>query len=54
MQKKLDMTDAFEEYAPAGFEKNLGIMDTARFKSVMGILFGGELQHSVLQITTAR
>lgn len=49
VNKKLDMTDAFEEYAPSGFEKNLGIMDTARFKSVMGLLFGGELQDNVLQ-----
>ena len=43
------MTDTFEEYSPTGFEKNLGIMDTARFKSVMGYLFGGELTGQVLQ-----
>ena len=49
VNKKLDMTDALDEYTGAGYEKNLGIMDTGRFKSTMGLLFGGELSHEVLQ-----
>jgi len=49
VNKKLDMTDAFDEYAGSGYEKNIGIMDTQRFKSVMGILFGGELTGHTLQ-----
>ena len=49
VNKKLDMTDALDEYTGAGYEKNIGIMDTARFKSVLGLLFGGELTQPILQ-----
>ena len=34
--KRLDMTDAFEEYAGTGTEKNSGIMAKNRFRSTMG------------------
>ena len=30
VNKKLDMTDSFEEYCAAGYDKNVGIMDTQR------------------------
>ena len=49
VNKKLDMTDAFEEYCAAGYDKNMGVMDTQRFTSVMGMLFGGELSSAVLR-----
>ena len=49
INKKLDMTDAFEEYAGSGYEKNMGVMDKNRFRSTMGLLFGGVLSRELLQ-----
>ena len=47
--KRLDMTDAFEEYAGTGTEKNSGVMAKNRFRSTMGTLFrGGFLTGDVL------
>ena len=37
---KLDMTDALEEYAGSGYEKNMGVMDKNRFRSTLGVLCG--------------
>ena len=37
--KRLDMTDAFAEFAPPGKDSNLGVMPKNRFRSAMGVLF---------------
>ena len=39
--KRLDMTDAFSEYAGTGRDANLGIMSKQHFKSAMGTLYRG-------------
>jgi len=39
--KRLDMTDAFSEYAGTGRDANLGVMQKNRFRSAMGTLFQG-------------
>ncbi len=49
VNKKLDMTDAFEEYAGSGLEKNIGVMDKARFFSTMGLFFAGSISLSTLE-----
>ena len=46
--KRLDMTDAFEEYSGTLQEKNTGIMTKNRFRSTMGVLFRGRLSNDVL------
>ena len=46
--KRLDMTDAFEEYSGTLLEKNTGIMTKNRFRSTMGTLFRGKLDKEVL------
>jgi hypothetical protein len=46
--KRLDMTDAFEEYSGTLQEKNTGIMSKNRFRSTMGTLFRGRLNQDVL------
>ena len=46
---KLDMTDAFEEYAGAGVDYNLGLMPKSRFRSLMAVLFSNvSLSNSLL------
>jgi hypothetical protein len=47
VNRKLDMTDAFEEYAGSGYERNMGVMDKYRFKSTMGTLFRGSVSNEV-------
>ncbi len=39
--RKLDLTDAFEEYAGTGREANLGLMAKNRFRAAMGTMFQG-------------
>ena len=39
--KKLDLTDAFSEYAGTGMEANLGRMAKYRFQCAMGTIFNG-------------
>ena len=48
INKKLDMTDAFEEYAGSGYERNMGVMDKNRFRSTMGLLFMGSISRDAL------
>lgn len=48
VSKRLDMTDAFEEYSGSLKEKNTGIMTKNRFRSTMGTLFRGNLKVEVL------
>ena len=38
-RSRLDMTDAFEEYAGSGVDYNLGLMHKTRFRSLMSVLF---------------
>jgi len=49
VNKKLDMTDAFEEYAGNGYERNMGVMDKNRFRSTMGVLFAGSVTSADLR-----
>ena len=49
VNRKLDMTDAFEEYAGSGYEKNMGVMDKNRFRSTMGTLFMGSVSAELLR-----
>lgn len=53
-QKRLDMTDAFEEYSGTLQEKNTGIMTKNRFRSTMGTLFRGNLKKWVLDAICAQ
>jgi hypothetical protein len=53
-QKRLDMTDAFEEYSGTLQEKNTGIMTKNRFRSTMGTLFRGNLKKWVLDALCAQ
>ena len=53
-KKRLDMTDAFEEYSGSLQEKNTGIMTKNRFRSTMGTLFRGNLSLDVLNQICAR
>jgi len=47
--RRLDMTDAFEEYSDVGTRDfNLGIMKKDRFTSTLGILFAGRLSVDML------
>jgi len=48
INRKLDMTDAFEEYAGTGYERNMGVMDKRRFRSTMGTLFRGSVSLDLL------
>ena len=48
VNKKLDMTDAFEEYSGTGYEKAMGVMDKNRFRSTIGLLFAGSVSRDVL------
>ena len=48
VNKKLDMTDAFEAFAPGGTAKTLGIMAKNRFRSTMGGLFAGSIDADTL------
>ena len=48
LNRKLDMTDAFEEYAGTGYERNMGVMDKRRFRSTMGTLFRGAVSLETL------
>lgn len=42
VRRRLDLTDALEEYAGSGREANLGLMAKNRFRAAMGTLFQGE------------
>lgn len=53
-QKRLDMTDAFEEFSGTLQEKNTGIMTKNRFRSTMGTLFRGRLHREVLDAICAQ
>ena len=47
--KKLDLTDAFSEYAGTGMEANCGRMAKSRFQCAMGTIFNGiDLKRDVL------
>jgi len=39
--KRLDLTDAFSEYAGSGREANIGLMMKSRFRAAMGTIFNG-------------
>ena len=49
VNKQLDMTDAFSEYAGTGRDANLGIMSKARFTSAVGFLFAGAISRDLLK-----
>ena len=38
-QRRLDLTDAFEEYAGGGIDYNAGVMLKTKFRSCMAVLF---------------
>ena len=38
-QRRLDLTDAFEEYAGGGIDYNAGVMLKSKFRSCMAVLF---------------
>jgi len=55
VNRRLDMTDAFEEYAGSLQERNTGIMLKRRFRSTMGLLFqSSNLKHDVLNAICLR
>ena len=49
INKRLDLSDAFEEQCEPGLEKNLGVMDQTQFCCTMGVLFAGSVKYEVLE-----
>jgi len=50
VDKMLDMTDALDEMAGTGYDKNVGTMDRQRFVSTLGVLFAGSLSQEDLKL----
>ena len=48
INRRLDLTDSFEEQCAPGQERNTGIMDNTQFCCVMGVLFSGAIKQSLL------
>jgi hypothetical protein len=48
INRRLDLSDAFESQTGPGRERNTGIMDNTQFCCVMGVLFSGTIKQTLL------